>query len=48
MCKHRIKFKLALCRFRVSVHVLAIEAGRWHELNKIPYNEMSIMQYFRR
>ena len=24
------KFKFALCRFRVSAHRLAVEAGRWH------------------
>ena len=33
------KFKFALCRFKVSAHRLAVEAGRWHKLNKIPYNE---------
>jgi len=33
------KFKFALYRFRVSVHILAVEAGIWHKPNKIPYNE---------
>ena len=28
-----------LCRFRVSAHRLAVEVGRWHKPNKIPYNE---------
>ena len=32
-------FKVALCRFRVSAHRLAVEAGRRHKPNKIPYNE---------
>jgi len=33
------KFKFALYRFRVSVHRLAVGAGRCHKPNKIPYNE---------
>jgi len=33
------KFIFALCRFRMSAHRLAVEAGRWHKPNKIPYNE---------
>mgnify|MGYP000426324330 FL=1 len=32
-------FKFALCRFRVSAHRLAVETGRRHKPNKIPYNE---------
>jgi len=33
------KVKFALCRFKVSAHRLAVEAGRLHKPNKIPYNE---------
>ena len=33
------KFKFAFCCIRVSAHRLAVEAGRWHQPNKIPYNE---------
>ena len=33
------KFKFALSCIRVSAHRLAVEAGRWHQPNKIPYNE---------
>ena len=32
-------FEFALSRFRVSAHRLEVEAGRWHNPNKIPYNE---------
>ena len=33
------KFRVALTRFRVSAHRLAVESGRWHKPDKIPYNE---------
>jgi len=33
------KFKFVLCRFRVSANRSAVEAGRLHKPNKIPYNE---------
>ena len=37
-CVNTEKLKFALCRFRVSAHRLAVEAGRWHQPNKIPYD----------
>ena len=38
-CVNTEKLKFALCRFRVSAHRLAVETGRRHKPNKIPYNE---------
>ena len=33
------KFRYALVRIRVSLHRLAVEAGRWHRPNSIPLRE---------
>ena len=33
------KYRIALCRLRVSAHKLEIEAGRWHKPVAIPRND---------
>jgi hypothetical protein len=38
-----VKFRIALTRFRLSAHRLAISTGRWHKPNKIHINEKKML-----